>query len=444
MTKTIPSLSYELKLARDLIHKLTEHVAALKEENGNLRSCLEKNKIAAPQSKPSRPPTRQVAQVTTDKHYLASTKASRNRDIQPSSQIAEELDKPKLVTVGSKRYQYKDGILVDNNPQLDTWSDKPRYLAATFSSIEKQRPKARRVWVDEYGSETEYETSATPDSSRSSSRDSSRDSSRQDTTKEFAEDPDDGPVDESDERSVQELILEKSELNRYAESHLSHAPIRSETVYDLLCRSLRIAQEVFYDGSREYLPEVHQQYDGPHEVRFGWGEMQKALFIRMNSSKRIIAGKTYWRASLEWEMEYITRIRNEVCHFTNFGNICAIKELDKAIADVQKFAAVFGDEARALQLRGLRDELIEEAERGLAELESMWLLSELPGARPWERFQLHSLCTIRHYDEDDGDNLVARVAAKVMRYQPSLREGYFPPPYIADYKDLSNSWTGQV
>lgn len=238
-----------------MIQKLTEHVAALKEENGNLRSCLEKNKIAAPQSKPSRPSTRQVAQVTTDKHYLASTKASRNRDIQPSSQIAEELDKPKLVTIGSKRCQYKDGILVDNSPHLDIWSSKPRYLVATFSSIKKQRPKARRVWVDEYGSETEYETSATPDSSRSSSRDSSR----QDTTEEFTEDPDDGSVDESDERSVQELILEKSELNRYAESHLSHAPIRSETVYDLLCRSLRIAQGVFYDGSRKYLPEVHQQ-----------------------------------------------------------------------------------------------------------------------------------------------------------------------------------------
>ncbi|KAI1086446.1 hypothetical protein F5B19DRAFT_498330, partial [Rostrohypoxylon terebratum] len=351
MTKSIPSLSYELKLAKDTIQKLTERIVELREENGKLRSCLMKNKIAAPKSKHSRPQTRQTS---LDKHYLTSTKASRNRDIQPSSQIAEEFDQPKSVVVGSKWYQYKDGILVDNNPQLDNWYGKPHYLSATFSSIGKRRPKAQCVWVDECGSDREYETSASPDSSR--------DSSRQDTSEEFAEESDDESDDGSSERGV------------------------------------------FYDGSRKYFPKVHQQYpDGIHEVRFGWKEMQNAFFDIMRYRDKIIAGKYYSTQYLEAEIECITRIRNEVCHFRNFGNICTIGKLDGAIRDVQRFAAIFGDEARALQLRALRDELVEEAERGLAELESMWLLSELPGARPWERFHLHSFYSAR--PSDDGDDL---------------------------------------
>ncbi|KAI1204444.1 uncharacterized protein F4807DRAFT_465679 [Annulohypoxylon truncatum] len=299
----------------------------------------------------------------------------------------------------------------------------------------KQRPCVGYISEEEYECDSymSYESPCTRDSP-----DCPRETN-QELLDEPIEEPTEEPVEEPVEKTILELISEKTGLNRYTESHLAYTPIRSEVVYDLLSRSLRLAQEIFYDGCRIYFPDIYyREYDGPHEVRFGWKEMQDSFF-RGDFTDRIIAGKRYQRSALEYYINNMTWIRNQVCHFQSCTSVCQVDTLDKAIRDVQELAAVFGDEAKALQARALRDELHQGAKRELSELETMWLLAELPGARPWQRYQLHSLWKVP--DSHPKGEVITRICQELKEKHRSIDRPYWPSAYLEAYRDILDSWT---
>ncbi|KAI2602533.1 hypothetical protein GGR54DRAFT_624026 [Hypoxylon sp. NC1633] len=60
-----------------------------------------------------------------------------------------------------------------------------------------------------------------------------------------------------------------------------------------LKRALRLAQEIFYHGTQKYVPKLANDFRGPHEVRFGWAEMNQTTDRGYTFEGITTAGKSH-------------------------------------------------------------------------------------------------------------------------------------------------------
>ncbi|KAF3063577.1 hypothetical protein GL218_01070 [Daldinia childiae] len=233
-----------------------------------------------------------------------------------------------------------------------------------------------------------------------------------------------------------EQLRKRSEVRRESPSHLQHVPMRSGCVYDLLKRSLRLAQEIFFHGVHKYLPFYADKLECPQEVQFGRVEIDKFFNYWCGFNTLDILGTSHDLTRLKYQIEGVTVLRNTVCHYSYSEASMDLESHDRLIKAVQRLAIFFVDERRAIQARVLRDKLIAHADQGLVQLEDMLLLAELPGARPWQPHHVRKFRRIVANIDFENDYksvpfVVLRAAQDWNLRRPTpIRQ--WPPEKIAD------------
>ncbi|KAI1655467.1 hypothetical protein F4813DRAFT_398096 [Daldinia decipiens] len=429
MPKLINSVAYELGLAKEKNKDLQRRIQKLDDEVLQLKTYIRKNNLPLPKAK--QPIT---SQPTIEKGFLKTTKASRNRSIQAPTQEKSACTESVVVYDNGKYteypyteyrhgYRYVDGNLV----KIDSTWDRPHYLKWTISSDYKNKgpgPWIRALWERERKAKEEKDSLGWGNEEDSGYEEPSEYSS----------------VDEEElesHKSAHELLREKSEVNRKSPSHLRYVPIRSECVYDILKRSLRLAQEIFFHGIQKCFPCCADKLDGPQEVLFGRVEINR-FFGGWDGWKKLeILGRSYDVRYLKYETEGVTVLRNTVCHYSHYEASMNLEHHDSLIEAVQLLAIFFADERRAFQARALRDKLIAHAEQCLRQLEDMLILAELPGARPWQPHQARGFKRIILSSDFENDDksvpfAVLRAAQDWNLRRPTPVRKWLPPEEIAD------------
>ncbi|KAH8777505.1 hypothetical protein F5883DRAFT_696021 [Diaporthe sp. PMI_573] len=106
---------------------------------------------------------------------------------------------------------------------------------------------------------------------------------------------------------------------------------------------------------------------------------------------------------VEYIMERLIWLRNNVHHFDGWGSSLAVVE--EHLFAVHRFAVLLYDEEIAVRARILRDRLHQAAEGVAQEIETVWLLTELPfaGDHPWKHHHItlfREVLETRRSDED--------------------------------------------
>ncbi|KAI1372594.1 hypothetical protein F4677DRAFT_449282 [Hypoxylon crocopeplum] len=280
------------------------------------------------------------------------SQSSRNKSVKQPTQAQPNIRKtPEAVLIHRCQYRYKDGSLFecagngcrDSSPWVQEWTEW-KYQAEDDED----------TLVDNSGDTQPDENSETPS------------------------------VTSTDDKPADSLAIQ-SRLSEGIDDRLDCVPLRSSVVFDLLRQALCLAQKIFYYGTRKYLPMIGEGFQGPHEVRFGWAEIHSSTLTVLLGSDFIVAGQWHSSKSLVCILEYITPLRNMVCHFSEDHATHKLTDYGYTLRNVQELAILFKDKKRAFMARALRDKLVAEAEGVLAQINQMWLLAQLPLGRPFEK-----------------------------------------------------------
>ncbi|KAI2618301.1 hypothetical protein GGS26DRAFT_387494 [Hypomontagnella submonticulosa] len=381
MPKQIATASHQLHVAERQNEELMKRISELVTENQCLKAYIGRHGLPVPQYhgfQPTTPTTPSNPQVGSERGFLQPTKASSYR----STQCTEPLSvaecnghsQPTTIKYQSNQHsrlttmQYVDGALVVRTA-------RGGYREPTLSSANKCRPALRsRLVGGGWGDFPQSEVSASP----SLSDFSSSTSSQQEPQEHHAE-----------VQVVDDSLAGRSGLNERFSARLSTAPIESQVKCDLLKSSLRLAQEIFYKGAKKYIPSLAEVYSGPHEIVFGCEDMDSKLLPYVPYEIENIAGRqNVLRSTLQQAALEVTGLRNRVCHFNQFDGVMELAPCDELIRKAQALAVFFGDEEAAFEAKSYRSRLITYAEESVKEIGNLHALSQLPGARPWEKYQM--------------------------------------------------------
>ena len=116
---------------------------------------------------------------------------------------------------------------------------------------------------------------------------------------------------------------------------------------------------------------------------------------------------------VECIMEHLIWLRNNVHHFDGWSSSLAVVE--EHLFAVHRLAVLLYDEEIAVGARSLRDRLHQAAEGAAQEIETVWLLTELPfaGDYPWKHHHItlfREVLKTRRSDEDWARQKYSRAA----------------------------------
>ncbi|OTA68550.1 hypothetical protein K449DRAFT_398908 [Hypoxylon sp. EC38] len=262
MPKFIASASHELVIAKGKIEELTDENLKLKARVLLLETHVRTHNIPLPKSGSSR---RTTSSVALDKGFLKPTTASLNRSIQGAPQEVQQAPKTPA-TIYSKyrdrKFQYHDGALVEiyaahyqRQTESSFWKKSDRFFEYKTKKDTSNTQSNEDTW-----SYTSWNTSCyTVDSSWKKT----------------------GIDDESPAQAAKRSLIERSRLEDDVKGNLDWTPIRSYLLLSHLRRTLRLAQEIFFYGTKKYLPEAANLLQGPHEVQWGRDEMRHRFFRKI-------------------------------------------------------------------------------------------------------------------------------------------------------------------
>ncbi|KAI0137558.1 hypothetical protein F4776DRAFT_663573 [Hypoxylon sp. NC0597] len=393
MPKFIGSASYELGISKDKIEKLRDQNRQLEARVLFLESYIKKNNLPVPKSRPSQ---RATGSVTSDKDFSTPTTSSLNRSVQGAPREEQQT----LISIRSegihRRFQYQDGSLLEisRTTYITSNIDFRRFRRSTLSSDMKRRNKILKVDPKKDKSNTR--------------RDKGYVGGWHEPTTNFVSH---WPEDETDiengspAEAAKRSLIERSRLEDDVQDYLMRVPIRSRPLFNYLQLALRLAQEIFFHGTKKYFPRVFMAAE-PQEVGCGRFESMTSFLNRIEAYGNKIAGIKYDRWDLQQAVDNIINLRNEVCHYSGpwggFAHYC------KFLKSVQNLAVIFGDERRAFKARAYRDKLIEHAEESLRCFDTIGLLTQLPLPKRWDwkTMRLYKeIDKVRYHDGDPVDKL---------------------------------------
>lgn len=206
-----------------------------------------------------------------------------------------------------------------------------------------------------------------------------------------------------------------------------------------LGQALCIAQDVTYEALSKHWPHLVARsfLEGPRAVQFGWKELTALTGDMATSPVKTDSGICERPTGiLHTALHDMRQLRNTVCH----GAHQHLRIVDVYLTRAQKLAVILGDEKSALKIRKLRDQLRIEAQKALAEIETVFLGSWGPMASPttWRihhqrLFQqaVDDLACNARSEYDPLPEVVKLAAAEWHHKQGARRVGELDPEYIA-------------
>lgn len=162
---------------------------------------------------------------------------------------------------------------------------------------------------------------------------------------------------------------------------LQNVNLHSAIGKSFLERGFRLVQEAFRNAARAHWPKFRNSFaDGPHLVQGTVGEMReyfkevtsRQLWDACPHLKHPDALQTFLTSATG-----IPALRNSIFHQKE-EVFRSARTIDRHLRDVQYCLLLFGDRLRAKAARVLRDRLVEEAERKLAQDDLMEGFASLP------------------------------------------------------------------
>ncbi|RYP49758.1 hypothetical protein DL769_011047 [Monosporascus sp. CRB-8-3] len=446
MVKIIPSTSRELGKARLKIEELEDLNSKLKYQIAILKARLAifEKVDAVPSLSPTQSDKSQYRVRGGLKRYERETTASRNRSTRPETCPQPCLAQP-VISVGEGRYVYEDGAPVKLGPTMvQNWDLTPRYQAQTRAAEGKRKPYVNsprgrlrdwpcrnKVSQNEADNTKTVETedyAVTSDRNEGGAELSDPESPSEDTessenemlielelSSELEPPSEDEPPSEG-LPSKGQTLEERSRLrdSSWLSGPAGHVHIPSKTVCRLLRKAFCLAQESFYYAARKHWRDTKIWYgnftQGPHEVLFGYSELERRIGERWHEySMDFLANGGFSASDVVSALFDMPTVRNKVCHF---GGRCSddLKTYDSDLTTCQKLAVTLKDERRAFKIRQLRDQLRVEAEKVLAEIESLQDLATLPYARPWKRHHVKAFRDLELSTDEDMPETIVRAA----------------------------------
>lgn len=378
----------------DRLAKALKEVEALKQENAKLNKKLATLQIKTlhkdiPQA-PS--PKKSSASTNTSFHFAKSTASSRNKKTQKlqSSSSSKENTHSIRATYTSpytdRKYTYKDGV-----PIPDTWYawERPHYMLETElvsqRELEKRLERFERKRRQEEVMKHRISKSlpSPPASEQTCVEDQPWD-----------EGWDGDPYADARKKAeayLEDLVIvpheelaEKSGLHRDDKFEREYVGIDSKKGLGYLQKAFEIVQEAVFEVGKTGAPGWGLFVDGPHLVRLGrnellsWmGEYPDPCMGRNGSTAYQIR-----RALLD-----VVPLRNAISHPSS-GYFRSPRRIEALLKSAQEVAVILVDERRAFELRKLRDELCDEANRSVQDIVDLYHLTLQPHG-PKLQFKYH-------------------------------------------------------
>ncbi|KAI3393343.1 hypothetical protein diail_4424 [Diaporthe ilicicola] len=367
MTKSVHPLAHKLSIANGLLDML-------KKENHELHLevlRLQTHKRARPAA--NRPTVSSHSHNGTSEQPIpsfarqtksSSLRSSRSSTPSPTSSSPDSdrspiASRPNKIRVNGKPYAYNDGNLKEI---------RFGYLKPTNASIcRSQRPRDPPSW------ECSTDSSGTSDWAA------------------IVEHPDSpSAVDESESTSHSEMsdvddreaIAARTRLqdHDWARGPAHNVYINHDVLYDIMSSAERLAKRCLWEWVRVHRPDdiwtigYLSDLDLGRQVLSSWlDRLPRGFFThRQTYSYEVIS-----------RVNDLVPLRNFLHHFN--GEACSLRSMDDHLETVQKLAVLLYDEDSASHARALRDKLRREAERTVAEIETLMMLTALPEAgEPWQ------------------------------------------------------------
>lgn len=169
--------------------------------------------------------------------------------------------------------------------------------------------------------------------------------------------------------------------------------------HGLLSFALELAKETLFHALREHWPKVQLELypESPKQVCFGFGELNNAFGSYTGSPEWAKISGIPTNITVNDIVYGVIDLRNGVSHSPPKDNNGA----DKLMRRAQRLAVAFHDEARALQIRKLRDELQTEIIKSYKEIEAHMDSSATAHAEP-EPWAVHHQIFLKSVREDRG------------------------------------------
>ncbi|KAI0097288.1 hypothetical protein GGR51DRAFT_566614 [Nemania sp. FL0031] len=422
--KYIRYQSDRLGMAPEREEDLRKEIASLQKELALLKPNKRRTQ---PRTSSCSEKTAQSPQTPIAEHrYAQSTAASRGKlKSQPQSPTASKEKESLLVMekfFGTELYRYKDGVPI----QMPFLSFRPKYMGITEAS------RARTM-----ATEKEYRNRLDELSIKRSMRrprrfegswdlpghtDHYKELHQMDEFKFHSECPTPPLSDTEDDSKLDDSLEKRSRLRDDLYFGQQHINIDSKTGFDLLRRAAEIAQEVIHavgESGHEAWPRFR---GGPHEVKLGRNELM-AWLGECPQARFALNGKsasTVFNAVLD-----VVPLRNAVCH--PCGNTFeAAESVDRLIRLSQALAVTLGDEKRAFEVRQLRDDLRDEANRSVQDVLDLYYMSTQPYSPgiecKYHHVKLFKYLLLVHHHRPDPEGEGERRALDVARAWENMKE----------------------
>ncbi|KAJ8132303.1 hypothetical protein O1611_g1327 [Lasiodiplodia mahajangana] len=384
----------------DRLGEAYKRIEELELENARLRKALALSQIDYPnkKSRPSSCSTKSPETLTSaSKHrYAQPTEASRNREKSPQQTPKGIRLQPPIVFVADSPhedgYRYKDGV----PREVYTRGHGRDYMNGTRAS----ERRGMEAFLERWAKRREREEAARK-RQRLRSPPTSPDYPYSAADDEYNEPfPQDFPPTPLESNSGIEDKQDKDlEIRSRLRDNLrfnGEVTINNESGFGYLRRAFLLAQEAVHAVGETGAPGWRRFRGGPHVVRLGRDELMSWLGY---CGSQHLARNGYSSSTVYSRLLDVVPLRNAVSHPSE-DTFEDPEQVDHLVSLSQALAVVLGDEDRAFQLRKIRDDLRDEANRSLQDVLDLWEMSFQP-YHPGIECQYHHIklfeAALRHY-----------------------------------------------
>jgi hypothetical protein len=204
-----------------------------------------------------------------------------------------------------------------------------------------------------------------------------------------------------EDRSERKRIEIQTRLgdNAWLSDPVNNICLDDDEVFDILYRGEKVAKRCLWRWLRINRPMTSRRFGYLSNMDFGRDTLSR--FYRSN--RTVFDYRHTQSVEVEYIMEHLIWLRNSVHHFDGWGSSLAVVE--EHLFAVHRLAVLLYDEEIAVRARSLRDRLHQAAEGVAQEIETVWLLTELPfaGDHPWKHHHItlfREVLETRRSDED--------------------------------------------
>jgi hypothetical protein len=214
----------------------------------------------------------------------------------------------------------------------------------------------------------------------------------------------------SEDEAIRGLIATRTRLaDKEWMKDIANVYINHDRAYEILFEALTLAKRCVWQWART---RGSSQFKYLSDIDFG--------------RDRITPVFSHMPFAVDRKLEDLISMRNRVCHFQ--GGSEHASNLDHHIENVQEFAVLLHDEESAHMARELRDKVRTETEKALEEIETLTMLSSLPGAG--DLWLEHQSDTVRmairdlyQYDSPPRHRVIDRAAREWASHQRDSNYG---------------------